>query len=220
MTVRALPGAAALLLAALVFSSCTDSGPAAAPAPSVTPASPADPVPSASSATSASSTPTVASTLSPTPATFDATKFNAAAFVPPSGNMTCDVNWYDGTASASCEIYERTYADPPRPEGCEFDWTNFIQLHKHASFGCVSDTMSPAADINIEQYGDYDHVAWFALTGNAPLLRNDRELAVLNYGQTVKVREISCTSLRTGVECRNAKTGGAFTISRSKYSLH
>ncbi len=213
-----------LVLATLTFSSCADSGPSAAgdpttPAPTATSAAPADPAPSASSTSSAATGAPSASAAATAPATFDASRFQAATFVTPSGNITCNLTDYQGQAMATCEIASHTYAAPERPADCELDYGLVITLDEEARFLCVSDTMMGAADLDADQYGDLDHVAWFSLTHNEPLVQYGFRNAVLGYDQTVKVGEISCKVTRAGVLCDNARTNHGFTLSKASYDL-
>jgi hypothetical protein len=135
---------------------------------------------------------TLAATLtvvSPTPLAH-ADEF--AHFQSPSGNISCVMAAFSGTApEAACEIVDRTWTAPPRPQDCDAGWGDRIGLIQGstAGLGCHSDTT------------------------------RDIGLPTLAYGSSRSVASLTCRSAPTGITCTDSSTGHFFRISRESYEL-
>ena len=102
------------------------------------------------------------------------------SFSSPTGNIGC----YIGEDLARCDIRERTFAAPPKPDGCGLDWGQTLEVGSRiAVFGCVGDTVLGSRRI-------------------------------LKYRTTTVVGDFGCTCARTGVTCVNRRTQHGFVISR------
>ena len=111
-------------------------------------------------------------------------------FVSPSGNIACVVT----TDTIRCDITESDWPRPPRPTDCEFGYGSVIGI---------------TPDINP------DGPAQFLCVGDSAH-GSDEPLA---YGDSITVGPMRCESAKSGITCRNAKTGHGFSISREKYQL-
>ena len=98
-----------------------------------------------SSTTSASAAPTTApdATIAATPTTL-AEMTSPTWFATPTRNIACVVR--DG--EARCDVVERMWSAPPKPEDCPFDWgpTLGVQGSSPGRFVCVSDSVFDAPD--------------------------------------------------------------------------
>ena len=119
-------------------------------------------------------------------------KKSLVEFFSPSRNIACAVSTVDTEmpVGARCDISQKTWKAPAKPTDCEFDWGQALTLDAKAGFECVSDAAVNAQD--------------------AP---------VLEYGQGVKLKTITCVSANSGITCTNSATGHGFSVSREKYSL-
>jgi hypothetical protein len=92
--------------------------------------------------------------------------------------------------SVRCDIAEKSWTPPPKPANCPLDY----------GFGVFVRGDAPA---NILCTGD-------------TVLGATR---ILPYGHALRMRTFVCTSLESGVGCRNDATRHGFTLSRSSYEL-
>lgn len=155
--------------------------------------------------------------------TIDATGIlDGAAFTMPSGNITCAMFSPEASGLESgyvrCDIFERDYADPPRPQGCQLDYGNSFYLDSSALLGCVGDTISQTSDLAKTP----SLTAWFdpardSLVRPAGSPRKRPTAAALAYGKTLVVGDLRCASSITGVTCTNSATGNGFRVARAKY---
>lgn len=108
-------------------------------------------------------------------------------FQAPSGNIHCVMMEYEEPQWVRCDMIEGTITYKKRPKDCDLDYGRsfYIDARGRGEVVCHGDTI-----IN-------------------------RRAAVLNYGQTVNVGGVSCTSERTGMTCRNT-AGRGFSLSRAK----
>lgn len=125
---------------------------------------------------------TVAAALCAAPATAE----SLAGFISPSGNIGC----YVDVDYVRCDIAERSWAPPPRPADCEFDYGQGIAFGpgEPPAFVCAGDT-----------------ALW---AGPA-----------LEFGQGVSAGPMWCESAPSGVTCGDNTTGSGFTISRENYTV-
>jgi hypothetical protein len=195
----------------------------------------AGPSPTAPSATSTSSTdsPTPSAGEAPTPsANRDAGRTvtvassrDGAAFVSPSGNISCEILGVADprrSAQARCDVVQHTYPQPHRPASCPLDYGSSFELDQRASILCAGDTVAYEAAVPGD--GSVDVTTWFD-PARDPVVRRPGgtgkqvRLAALRYGDTIAYRNLTCSSARTGVTCRNTRTGAAFTVARASYHL-
>ena len=90
---------------------------------------------------------------------------------------------------ARCDIWRRGWKPPAKPRSCRFDWGQglYVERRGRAGFVCASDT-------TIDPRG-----------------------RVLPYGQSRGVGPFICTSRRSGMTCRNRRSGHGFTLARGGY---
>lgn len=112
-----------------------------------------------------------------------------AGFSSPSGNIAC----YLQPNSVRCDIAQAEWDPttvPDRPAVCEGVWGDSLQI-----------TGTDRADFVC--HSD-------TVFGTGP---------VLDYGQSLQVGDVTCTSRQTGVECRVGASGHGFGLSRTAYQL-
>ena len=107
-------------------------------------------------------------------------------FTSPSGNIGC----YVDADYVRCDIAERSWAPPPPPADCEFNYGQGITIApgEPTAFVCAGDTALSAGP-------------------------------ALQFGQSVEVWPMLCESAPSGVRCLDVTTGAGFTISREKYTM-
>jgi Family of unknown function (DUF6636) len=107
-------------------------------------------------------------------------------FHSPSKNIYCVVFKYRGKATGRCDIKQRDWTAPQRPRSCHLDYGNGAEVGAHGDgrYTCAGDTV---------------------------LGQGHR---ALRYGHAARLGAIKCSSRRTGMTCRNVKTGHGFTLSR------
>jgi hypothetical protein len=105
----------------------------------------------------------------------------ATSFHSPSGNIRCVI---DRTAFTRCDITNRTWSPPPKPQSCEFDWGNslVVGLRGRGRFLCVSDAVDSGRK--------------------------------LDYGQSIKRGRFRCRSRTSGIRCVNVRNGHGFALSK------
>lgn len=104
-------------------------------------------------------------------------------FVTPSRNIGC----YVTDESARCDIAERDWSPPTKPQSCEFGWgQGLVVTGSGADFVCAGDT-----------------------TLQGP--------ATLDYGQAAQRGTFRCESSQQGVTCTNTVSGKGFKIARAAY---
>jgi hypothetical protein len=109
-------------------------------------------------------------------------------FETPSHNIGC----YLDSKSVRCDIRERDWTPPPKPQYCikaGVDWGQGVAVATHrASVVCAGDT-----------------------TLGGP--------GLLGYGRSSRRGPIYCLSRTAGITCRNADTKHGFFLSRASYRL-
>jgi hypothetical protein len=110
-------------------------------------------------------------------------------FQTPSGNIGCQV----ASAFVRCDIFDRSWSPPPKPEDCAYEWGHSIALHRKGStFLCTGDAViSPGGE------------------SGAP---------ILPYGKTVGRGPFACESREQALVCV-AKSGHGFLLSFQKLRL-
>lgn len=112
-------------------------------------------------------------------------------FQSPSGNIACMLG--DGLNGAvECDIADHTYVEPPRPSECPLSYGDRFRLDpgQPAMMSCHSDTVRVSG------------------------------MQTLDYGRTLSLGPISCTSEAAGMTCSDANSGHFFRVSRGSYELH
>jgi hypothetical protein len=111
-----------------------------------------------------------------------------ATFQSPSGNIRCAI----AGGVARCDIVERSWQPPPRPQSCpqEVDFGQGLEVdaHSHGRLVCAGDTA------------------------------RDPTSAKLEYGTAAQAEGLTCTSRRTGVTCTDTD-GHGFDLSRQGYRV-
>lgn len=113
-------------------------------------------------------------------------------FQSPSGNISCDMAAFSGIVpEVACEVVERTWTAPPRPQNCDAGWGDRIGMIQGSppGLGCHSDTT------------------------------RGMDLPTLAYGASRSLASLTCTSAPNGITCTDASTGHFFRISRESYEL-
>ena len=109
-------------------------------------------------------------------------------FETPSHNIGC----YLDSRSVRCDIRERDWSPPPKPQYCikaGVDWGQGVAVGAHrATVVCAGDT-----------------------TLGGP--------GLLGYGHSARRGAIYCLSREAGITCRNADTAHGFFLSRARYRL-
>lgn len=138
-----------------------------------------------------------------------------AAFVTPTGNITCVMDAERGRTSTRCDISNSRWRLPRKPVSCDVDWGQGLELGRRASMVCAGDTTFGTAVLPGEYTG------WFRSKRDV-VVRYKRgwgdPSAGLRYGYALKVGDTTCRSAAAGVTCKNT-AGHGFTMSRSAYRL-
>jgi hypothetical protein len=111
-------------------------------------------------------------------------------FQTPSGNIGCRV----ASTSVRCDIFDRAWSPPPRPEDCAYSWGHSIELDRNGStFLCTNDALiSPGGE--------------------------STTTPVLKYGKAVGEGSFACESREQALICV-AKSGHGFSLSFQKIKL-
>lgn len=113
-------------------------------------------------------------------------------FQSPSGNIYCDLDKVDSGTYAVCEVKDRTWTAPSRPNSCDGEWGDRVTLRRGsaAEMTCHGDTVRGPG------------------------------YPVLQYGQTRSLNSIACESQQAGITCTDNSTGHYFRLARDSYELH
>ena len=111
-------------------------------------------------------------------------------FRAPSGNINCLLATGD-YPEARCDMRALTPSYTTAPEGCELDWG--------ASFGI----------------GPSNRKGYLVCAGDTVITS---DALVLDYGKSLTLGSITCTSEKTGMTCTNP-AGHGFTIAKAKQRL-
>lgn len=120
-------------------------------------------------------------------------------FVSPSGNIACLI-YLDGDG-ANCEIQEHTWVMPastvgPYDRPCDFSFGGlqfYISEDKGGVLGCFE--------------------------GASRFTYPSKDATTLDYGQTVSLGKMTCSSEVSGVTCTDTATGHFFRVSKETYAL-
>ena len=107
-------------------------------------------------------------------------------FRSPSGNINCLIATGE-FSEVRCDMIESTPSFTAPPPDCDLDWGRAFNIgpsDRKGQLACVGDTVIDAGAIT------------------------------LNYGKTISLGSLSCTSEKTGMTCSNP-AGHGFTIART-----
>ena len=122
------------------------------------------------------------------PAHADRVVDDYTGFASPSMNIGCMI----APSSARCDIQQRDWSPPPRPENCP-SFTGYGQ-------GLI---VTPGKPAQVVCAGDTAY----------------NQNSILGYGESITAGVLRCTSAESGVTCRDLQSGHGFTISRQAYQL-
>lgn len=149
--------------------------------------------------------------------TIDATAKGIATFGTPSGNIACVMTKGEtaGFQSVRCDVLNQSWALPPKPADCQFDWSHGAYLEGgKAGLTCASDALIGADAPGLE--GTW----WADRPGAQRVSFSGRpDVVALAYGASMRLGTITCTSQTDGMHCTDAKTRGGFDVSRTAYRL-
>ena len=113
-------------------------------------------------------------------------KVGEASFQTPSKNIACHLD----AESARCDIGQKQWAPPPKPDDCQLAWGNGVAVERggEATFTCAGDTLLGAGNL-------------------------------LPYGQSLRAGDFLCDSTATALRCSNVGSGHGFTLSVQEYQL-
>jgi hypothetical protein len=118
--------------------------------------------------------------------------FDLESFQSPSGNIKCSMaHEEDGGGWARCDVYEHSWALPPRPADCDLDWGSIATISTKDRKGTMGGCASDAA-------GGPDR---------------------LEYGHALRLGTVECRSSPTGMECLALRTRHGFFVSKASYRL-
>ena len=139
-----------------------------------------------------------------------------ATFILPSGSTACTVS----TTTAVCQLdaeaqgfavqgghlVDDTLGD------CTVGNANAIMINDgQGAWTCVEDPIKPQAWVSTG--------GWWAKANDSETTKvGNRTMAVLAYGSTLTVGDVTCSSAEDGVRCSNASTGRSFFLSRGGYN--
>lgn len=108
-------------------------------------------------------------------------------FQAPSGNIHCVMQEYEEPQNVRCDIIEGTLTHRRRPKDCDLDYGRafYVDARGRGEVACHGDTIV------------------------------NRRARVLNYGESINLGGVWCTSERSGMTCRNS-AGHGFSLSRAK----
>ncbi len=199
------------VLLAVALSGCGSDEPGAVPSPRTSSSTPSPTTGAGQFSGHPIGTPTTdgGRTSAPTAPTYDASA-TGAAFASPTGNIVCMLA--GDPQMNRCDITERTYKAPARPADCPLSYGSSFALDGVASIGCVGDTVLGQAAPGT------DYTSWFTGPGvTSPV--TGQPIAILAYGESIKVGAVVCGSAKNGVTCTDVDSGHGFRVSRASYEI-
>jgi hypothetical protein len=138
------------------------------------------------------------------------TELISTHFTSPTGNIDCQMFSLEGTpgtvdVSAECRVDNATWKNPPKePADCGLDFDPF-------EIGLDSETKGAKVTTSVTVGGCRGDIGPTCATGDCYTLK---------YGDSRRVGNVRCTSLKTGVTCVSltGKKRG-FTAARAKYTI-
>jgi len=140
-----------------------------------------------------------------------------AAWVSPTGNISCAIDHDE----LWCWAEQHTWRIPDF--GCQTDWGHSVVLWDgQVDYGCKGDPMCLSAvpgETDPCGLGEHREPLWWA-RGSDPIAYSYEEPnKALPYGTSIQVRDIRCTSRKTGMDCLSLSTGRGFLMSRDRLEL-
>ena len=143
---------------------------------------------------------------------------NYAAWVSPTGNISCVIDH----AEAWCWAEQHTWSIPA--QDCDADWGDSVVLWEGgANYGCRGDPTCISAIPGQPDpcgLGEVRDGLWWARPSD-PVAFSQGQLGnkALPYGNSIQIRDLRCDSRKTGMHCTHLLTGRGFMISRDKLVL-
>jgi hypothetical protein len=134
-----------------------------------------------------------------------AQSFGGINFQTPSGNINCEVYQDEDGNYGDCVVKSNTWKNAKKkPSDCGLDWEPAeISLNSEKSGSSIVNTISVGS-----------------CRGDIGPLCNPDTCPTLDYGESIQVGRIKCTSLKAGVTCVTTKgKKRGFTIARAGYTL-
>lgn len=140
-----------------------------------------------------------------------------ASFLMPSGNVACVIR----PDTVVCQIDGKQYAakqehiNPETFEGCTPETADAMSVGQGTdpTWVCLPYDIRPAADVTAGG-------AWAGPGLGATDQLRGQTVAVLPYGTTLRLGNISCLSDPAGVDCTDLTTGRGFQLAREGYQSH
>lgn len=139
-----------------------------------------------------------------------------ASFVMPSGNIQCVMR----AGSVVCQISQKQF-EPQQGDlseaalgDCSTSSADALTLLDNdvAAWTCTSETIRGQASVDLG--------GWWAAGGVGQTEAVDgKDLAVLNYGQSMQLGSILCNSRSNGISCRDIASAAGFTLARQDYTV-
>jgi hypothetical protein len=192
---------------ALLVTGCSQATTNAASSPTQSPAP--------ASTASQSATPSSTRYIADDPTVYLLGGDSTYAWISPSRNIACGIeptyylNSNDHT-QWGCEVNQHTWKTPSKNPG---DFCYNAQIPCGTGVGAV-DNQTPIPSM----HGDERYPSEEALYGNTTPIALATK--TLQYGHSITVGTITCTSLATGMTCNDTDGGHGFTVSRSVYLSH
>jgi hypothetical protein len=164
---------------------------------------------------SATSTPRAPDSIADDPADYVLGDPTTYAWITPSRNTACGIESVDYNNSLDhtmwgCEVNHHTWVTPAKSPG---DFCYNAQIP--CGTGVVAiDALTPTPS----EHGDERYPSEEAMFGNTSAIALATK--TLAYGHSITVGTITCTSVVTGMTCRNTDGGHGFAVSKSTYLTH
>jgi len=140
-----------------------------------------------------------------------------ASFLMPSQNVACVLRPDQVLCQIDGKEYDARDRDitPEAFEGCTPSSADAMSVGGGAdpAWACLSYDLRPGTDVT--QGG-----AWSGPGLGATLEREGATVAVLPYGSTLRLGNVSCLSDNLGVTCTDLTTGHGFQLARERYTTH
>lgn len=140
-----------------------------------------------------------------------------ASFLMPSQNVACVMRPDQVLCQIDGKQYEARDRDitPEAFEGCTPSTADAMSVGGGAdpAWACLPYDLRPGTDVS--QGG-----AWAGPGLGATLERDGATVAVLPYGTTLRLGNVSCLSDAMGVACTDLTTGHGFQLARERYTTH
>ncbi len=137
-----------------------------------------------------------------------------AGFVTPTGNIACSVT----SGSAVCQVSDKSFSIDPghlsteNLPGCDAGNADAIRLVTgQGAWTCVPEALTGQAAVGTGGW-------WVEDVGGTTLDLGGATLAVLPYGSSLTVGQVTCSSAEAGVTCASPALGEQFFVARTSYS--